>query len=118
MFATRNTAVALALALCTLLGIVGSASAKITLFEHFYSGQHVTLYSSVADFPRHNHLNDKASSVTVSEGEVWILYAHTHFRGHSLVVYGGNTNLIARHFNDKISSAQFIGKICPANDYY
>jgi uncharacterized protein YcfJ len=85
------------------------AAATITLYEHEgFGGRNFTSGNEVRDLQR-SGLNDRASSVVITEGERWEVCENTRFGGRCLVLRPGQYgSLRAMGLDDSISSMRML----------
>ena len=79
---------------------------KITLFEHedFVGAKRTSRRSN----PNIGSIViDKSTSVKVTPGEIWVLYADRNYRGDTLTVTKDIPN-VGRHLNDRLTSLRKI----------
>ena len=106
------SALGAALVVAVVLCVLSSASSKLVVYaDAHYHGHSIHTSHNLPWFGVH-HFSDKASSVKVTPGEVWILYRDAHFQGPSITVDRDIPWLGVLHFNDKVSSAKRIPSQC------
>lgn len=91
----------------------GAESRYAIFYEHKdYGGSGVKLYfqEGIVDFTFiNNRLNNRVSSIKVSHEDMKInIFQHVGGKGISETIYGSETNLLHKGFNDLLSSIKFV----------
>lgn len=86
---------------------VDTGEAVVCFYEHVdYAGASYCTDAGAAQMP--TGWNDRASSARVQPGHTVRLYQHNNYGGASLALTGNEPNLVARGFNDAMSSFKVV----------